>query len=191
MIASPQYWDFIEANAGPILAGDPDALEHLVLAAAAIKTALIERDPYEDDLRRPLNFGHTIGHPIETISGHGGAVLHGEAVAFGMVVESRIACARGLLDAAGLERLIALLRRCRLPVDAADLPVRVRADELVAALEKVRLIRAGSLRWVLPVRPGETVIADDVTRAELLAALRACGVDVAGVAPAVADRDFE
>jgi 3-dehydroquinate synthase len=61
VIASPEYWDFIEANAGPILAGDPDALERLVLAAAAIKTALIERDPYEDDLRRPLNFGHTIG----------------------------------------------------------------------------------------------------------------------------------
>jgi 3-dehydroquinate synthase len=179
MIASPAYWEFIEANADAILRHDADALAQLVGAAAAIKTALIERDPYEDDLRRPLNFGHTIGHPVETISGHGGAILHGEAVAFGMVVEARIACARGLLDPEWLARLVELLRRCRLPVDAADLPVAVRSRELVAALEKVRLIRAGSLRWVLPVCPGETVIADDVTPAELGQALRASGVKVA------------
>jgi 3-dehydroquinate synthase len=180
MIASPAYWEFIEADADAILRHDADALARLVHAAAAIKTALIERDPYEDDLRRPLNFGHTVGHPLETVSGYG-AILHGEAVAFGMVVEARIACTRGLLDPAWLARLVDLLRRCRLPVDAADLPVPVRSRELIAALEKVRLIRAGSLRWVLPVCPGETVIADDVTPAELQEALRACGAPVAAI----------
>ena len=69
----------------------------LVRSAAAIKTALIERDPYEADLRRPLNFGHTVGHPLETVTGYA-PLLHGEAVAFGMAVESRIAARRGWLD---------------------------------------------------------------------------------------------
>jgi 3-dehydroquinate synthase len=175
VIASPDYFAFIEASAERLLAGDPVALERLVRSAAAIKTALIERDPYEDDLRRPLNFGHTIGHPLETVTGYA-PLLHGEAVAFGMVAEARIAAARGWLPEPVLDRLVGLLDRCGLPTDARHLPPGVRARALVAATEKVRLIRAGSLRWVLPVELGETVIVDDVSDAEVVTALAACGV---------------
>jgi 3-dehydroquinate synthase len=149
-----------------------------VHCAAAIKTALIERDPYERELRRPLNFGHTIGHPLETVTGYG-PLLHGEAVAFGMVVESRIARERGLLDDRTLARLLDLLERCGLPTTASALPVRLDADALVGAMEKVRQIRAGSLRFVLPIGFGETVIADDVSECEVREALAACGVSVA------------
>jgi 3-dehydroquinate synthase len=175
MIASPAYWALIEDSADAILARDPQALERLVRSAAAIKTVLVERDPYEEDLRRPLNFGHTIGHPLETVTGYG-PLLHGEAVALGMVVESRIAAARGLLAPALLERLLALLRRCGLPTAAAELAAPVEGEAVLAAMEHVRLIRAGSLRWVLPVDLGQTVIADDVGEEEVRRALRDCGV---------------
>jgi 3-dehydroquinate synthase len=178
IIASPEYWRFVDGAAERILDREPAALERLVRCAAAIKTELVERDPYEADLRRPLNFGHTIGHPLETVTGYG-PLLHGEAVAFGMVVESRIAAARGLLDGALLERIVALLRRCGLPTRAADLPVPVDGEQLVRALEKVRQIRAGSLRYVLPRGLGETVIADTVGEEEVRAALRASGVRLA------------
>jgi len=178
IIASPDYLTFIERSANALLARDDEALERLVVSAAAIKTQLIARDPYEADLRRPLNFGHTIGHPLETATGYG-PVLHGEAVAFGMVVESRIAAARGLLDADLLARILELLRRCRLPTSASELAVGVDADAVLAAMEKVRLIRAGSLRFVLPVAPGETVIVDDVTEDEVRSALAASGVGIA------------
>jgi 3-dehydroquinate synthase len=177
VIASPAYWDFIEQNAEAILARDLPALKRLVHCAGAIKTRLVERDPYEDDLRRPLNFGHTVGHPLETITGYG-PLFHGEAVAFGMAVESRIAAGRGLLAEADLERIIGLLRRVGLPTSAAELPVAAPGRELVAAMEKVRLIRAGSLRYVLPVRFGESVIADDVSNDELRAALARSRVSV-------------
>ncbi len=173
VIASPAYFGFIEAGADAILAGEEPALEQLVKAAAAIKTALIERDPYELDLRRPLNFGHTIGHPLETVTGYA-PLLHGEAVAFGMAVEARIAEQRGWLDAHTLDRLIALLDRCGLPTHTDLLPP-ITADELIGATEKVRLIRAGNLRWVLPVALGETLIADDVTEAEVREALARSG----------------
>jgi 3-dehydroquinate synthase len=175
MIASPAYWRFIEANAEPILERDPRALTALVRAAAAIKTALIERDPYEVDLRRPLNFGHTVGHPLETVTGYG-PLLHGEAVALGMVVESRIAAARGLLDPATLERLIGLLRRCALPTTGAELAAPADGAAVVAAMEKVRQIRAGSLRYVLPCALGTTVIVDSVTEGEVRQALAASGL---------------
>jgi 3-dehydroquinate synthase len=177
VIASPELWSFIQERADAILAGDLGALERLVCAAAAIKTELIGRDPYEADLRRPLNFGHTVGHPVETLSAYDGSVLHGEAVAFGMVVETRIAAARGWAEPGLLEGLIDLLRRCRLPARAADLATTLDGRALVAAMEKVRQIRAGSLRYVLPVSLGETVIADDVTEAEVRAALADCGVE--------------
>jgi 3-dehydroquinate synthase len=175
MIASPAYWAFIEEQADAILDREPAALERLVRCAAAIKTALVERDPYEVDLRRPLNFGHTIGHPLETVTGYG-PLLHGEAVALGMVVESRIAAARGLMAPELLERLLALLRRCDLPTTAGDLAAPVSGPAILAAMEHVRLIRAGSLRYVLPVSLGETVIADDVGEDEVRDALRDCGV---------------
>jgi 3-dehydroquinate synthase len=175
VIASPDYFRFIEENAAALLAGDLDALGTLVRSAAAIKTALIERDPYEDDLRRPLNFGHTIGHPLETVTGYA-PLLHGEAVAFGMVVEARIAVRRGWLPEPTLERLIGLLRACGLPVHARDLPATVTARALIRATAKVRLIRAGSLRWVLPTDLGDTVIADDVDDDEIRHALADCGI---------------
>jgi 3-dehydroquinate synthase len=173
VIASPQLWAFIDERAEAILGRDPAALERLVRSAAAIKTELVGRDPYEVDLRRPLNFGHTIGHPLETVSGYG-PLLHGEAVALGMVVETRIAVARGVLAGPLLDALLRLLRRCDLPVAAPDLPVRIDGEDVLAAMEKVRLIRAGSLRYVLPVALGETLIADDVTTEEVRSALRAC-----------------
>jgi 3-dehydroquinate synthase len=178
MIASPECWTLLEDSAERLVAHDADALLELVRAASAIKTALVRRDPYERDLRRPLNFGHTIGHPLETVTGYG-PLLHGEAVAFGMVVESRIAVARGLLDPGLLERLLALLGRFGLPARAADLPVAVDGEALMAAMEKVRLIRAGSLRFVLPRSLGETVIADTVGDEEIRRALRSSGVAVA------------
>jgi 3-dehydroquinate synthase len=183
IIASPAYWEFIERHADAILERDLVALERLVHCASAIKTALIERDPYEQDLRRPLNFGHTIGHPLETVTGYG-PILHGEAVAFGMVVESRIAANRGLLPEATLERIVDLLRRCGLPTQAADLPLAVDGSAVLASMEKVRLIRAGSLRYVLPRAFGASVIADDVSDREARRALAECGVG-AGVAPIV------
>lgn len=177
LIASPEYWEFIEAHAGALLAKQPDALERLVLAASAIKAELIERDPYEHDARRTLGFGHALAHPLETVTGFG-PILHGEAVAFGMAVEARMAEARGLLAPATLDRILALLRRIGLPTHAGDLAAPVPGDLLVAATEKVRLARGGSLRWVLPLGLGDTVIADDVTPDELTAALSRSGVTV-------------
>jgi len=175
IIASPAYWDLIEDCAEPILARDLDALERLVHGASAIKAELIARDPYEEDSRRTLGFGHALAHPLETVTDYS-ELLHGEAVAFGMVVEARMAAARGLLDPGTLERIVGLLRRIGLPTSAAELPAAVDGDRLLAATERIRLIRGGGYRFVLPMRLGESVIADDVEPGELRAALAACGI---------------
>jgi 3-dehydroquinate synthase len=141
-----------------------------------IKAELIERDPYERDSRRTLGFGHAIAHPLETVTSYT-ALLHGEAVAFGMAVEAQIAAARGLLAPDLLERMLGLLQRFGLPTSARELPTEVDAERLLAATERIRLIRGGGYRFVLPIDLGETLIADDVTPTELRAALRCCGID--------------
>jgi 3-dehydroquinate synthase len=177
IVASPAYWRLIESGAEAMLARDPDALEALVHGAGAIKAELIARDPYEEDSRRTLGFGHALAHPLETVTSYT-EVLHGEAVAFGMAVEVELAAARGLLAAETRERILELLRRVGLPTRAAELPARVDAARLLAATERIRLIRGGGYRFVLPIDLGETVIADDVTPAELGEALRRRGIDV-------------
>jgi 3-dehydroquinate synthase len=176
LIASPAYWELHEEHAEAFIARDADALERLVTAAGAIKAELIARDPYERDSRRSLGFGHALAHPIETVTGYG-PVLHGEAVALGMVVESRMARGRGLLADDDLDRFLSLLRRVGLPTAAHDLPVPVDGTALLRATGKVRLARGGALRWVLPLGLGRTAIVDDVADSELRAALGECGIE--------------
>jgi 3-dehydroquinate synthase len=99
VICSPELFNFIEERLPQLLALDVPSLQKLVHASSAIKCVLVERDPYETDLRRTLNFGHTVGHALETVTGYG-PVLHGEAVGYGMAVAVRVAAARGVLEPA-------------------------------------------------------------------------------------------
>ncbi len=170
IIASPQLFSFIERHLGSLLALDPASLRSLVHAASAIKCVLVARDPYENDLRRTLNFGHTVGHAVETATGHG-PVLHGEAVACGMAVAVRIALARGLLAEPAASRILGLLAAAGLPLSPRQLAVEPSADEVIGALAKIRQVRAGSLRFVLPTGLGSALIAEDVTEGEICAAL--------------------
>lgn len=172
VIASPELFELIESRHSDILAAEPAVSARLVHAASLIKCRLIAKDPYEDDLRRPLNFGHTIGHAVETVAGYG-HVLHGEAVSFGMACAARIAERRGLLDPALRRRVTGLLGEVGLPVTHDDLPAWLDPDGTVAALGQIRKVRGGRIRFVLPVELGETVIADDVTDDEIHAAMTA------------------
>lgn len=143
---------------------DADGLDWLIGRNAEIKAAVIEADEKEGDLRAILNYGHTIGHAIESV-GHGmdptsdyGRYRHGEAVILGMAAAAEIAQRRGLWSPADRRRQDALLERLGVPPGIAGLPVdrivkRTRAD-------KKRL--DGNLRFVLPRRIGEVALVDDV-----------------------------
>ena len=170
VISSGQLLAFIEQHLESLAALDPSCLQSLVHAASVIKCVLVERDPYEVDLRRTLNFGHTIGHAVETVTGYG-PVLHGEAVAYGMAVAVRVAHARGVLARSVASRIVAILRSVGLPVALGDLPAVPEEEHLIQALEKVRQVRDGSLRFVLPTGIGSALIVDDVGNDEIRSAL--------------------
>ena len=170
VISSGQLLAFIEQHLESLVALDPSCLQSLVHAASVIKCVLVERDPYEVDLRRTLNFGHTVGHAVETVTGYG-PVLHGEAVAYGMAVAVRVARARGVLARSVASRIVAILRSVGLPVALGDLPAVPEEEHLIQALEKVRQVRDGSLRFVLPTGIGSALIVDDVGNDEIRSAL--------------------
>jgi len=170
VISSGQLLAFIEQHLESLVALDPSCLQSLVHAASVIKCVLVERDPYEVDLRRTLNFGHTVGHAVETVTGYG-PVLHGEAVAYGMAVAVRVARARGVLARSVASRIVAILRSVGLPVALGDLPAVPEEEHLIQALEKVRQVRDGRLRFVLPTGIGSALIVDDVGNDEIRSAL--------------------
>jgi 3-dehydroquinate synthase len=125
---------------------------------------MIGLDPYEADLRRPLNLGHTIGHPIETAFGYR-RIKHGEAVAIGLGVATAVAARRGIMTAQCAERILDLLSLhgllgFREPIDVG---------RVLEHLGCVRLIRGNHLHFVLPVRIGEVLVTDDVSDRDLVA----------------------
>jgi len=144
-IADAEYFAFLENEYAAIFAKHAPALERVVRRSVEIKAAIVAQDEREKGKRAILNFGHTVGHAIEATSKY--EVLHGEAVAIGMVYEGRIAETLGIAAPGTVGRIKAVLERLHLPVERPDTS---RVDELIAAMRKDKKVRAGEIRLALP-----------------------------------------
>ena len=167
-IFDPRFFDWIETHADALLARDADALSEAVLRSCKHKIKVVVKDETERGPRALLNFGHTFAHAIETETGYG-TLLHGEAVAIGMVLAARLSAELGrapLLDAA---RLAGLLAHLGLPI---QLPEGLAADALLARMRLDKKAVSGQSRLVLWKRLGRAVLADDVPEDALLDVLR-------------------
>ncbi|MGH9034168.1 MAG: 3-dehydroquinate synthase, partial [Acidimicrobiia bacterium] len=151
---------------------DPAVLTDVVARSAAIKAAVVSADEHErTGLRATLNYGHTLAHALETAGGYD--LLHGEAVAVGLVFASELAGALGRLDEAGVVRTREMLAALQLPVTA---PEGVTAPELLTLMRRDKKA-AGGLTFVLPGPGGGPLErVDDPPAAALERALAAVGV---------------
>jgi 3-dehydroquinate synthase len=155
VIADASYLRAFDLPA-PLLARDVAALEPVVRRSVEIKARIVAQDERESGLRQVLNFGHTVAHALEALSGY--ALLHGEAVALGMVVEASMAEACGVARH-GLRADIAdLLERCALPT---RVPEELSTDALLEAMQTDKKRRAGTLRFALPADFGTMARASD------------------------------
>jgi 3-dehydroquinate synthase len=145
VIADADYFGFLEGEYAAIFAKHAPALERLVRRSVEIKAAVIAQDERERGRRAILNFGHTVGHAIEATSKY--EVLHGEAVAIGMVYEGRLAESLGIAAAGVAGRIQAVLERLHLPVERPD---GSHVDDLIAAMRADKKVRAGEIRLALP-----------------------------------------
>jgi 3-dehydroquinate synthase len=146
---------------------DMDLVQQVITRSCAIKAEIVARDEQERDLRRILNFGHTIGHALETDTGYG-VLRHGEAVAYGMLCAGKLSHTRGWLAGEEWSLLRDTIRRLPLP----ELPDLDR-ERLLQTVRRDKKVRAGVLHFVLLEKLGSAVVVDDVTEPDLLIALEA------------------
>jgi 3-dehydroquinate synthase len=132
-------------------------LQRLLERSAAAKARVVAADEREGGLRAILNYGHTLGHVVETLTGYG-TWLHGEAVAIGMVAAGELALARGLWQAADQMRQRDLIARAGLPVELPSLD----PEAALRTLQSDKKVRDGKVRFVLPTAIGHVVIRDDL-----------------------------
>jgi len=156
---------FMEEYAGEVLGRDAKALEKVITASIRMKAGVVNKDERENGLRMILNFGHTVGHALEQAT-HYKALLHGEAVGWGMVAALYVARQRGTISRVQFERLESLVHLY------GPLPgLRLRAARVAAATGGDKKNVGGVRRFVLPVGIGDAGVVEDVTPAELESAV--------------------
>ncbi len=156
-IADMAFFDWIEANVDALRACDRDALAHAVERSCQIKAEVVGQDERESGLRAILNFGHTFGHAIEAGLGYG-AWLHGEAVGAGMVMAAQLSHALGLVDAAFVQRLTALIARAGLPTRGAVLDAHDNAGRYLQLMRLDKKAEGGEIRFVVIDGPGRAAV---------------------------------
>lgn len=137
------FFEFIETNCDAILAMDPDILIEVIHRSCQIKAQVVELDEKEAGLRAILNYGHTLGHAFEALSGYRGLV-HGEAVAIGMILAARISVAKGLCSREDFARISALISRCGLSVEIPQFD----RQQLLDAVSADKKSKGGNITFI-------------------------------------------
>lgn len=169
-------WDanlFDQLEAAPRLdrlstLGD-ELLQEILTRSCQAKAHVVSKDEKEAGLRAILNYGHTIGHAVESLTGYR-VVNHGEAVGIGMVAAGNLATRLGLWDASCADRQLALIQKAGLPT---QLPANISIEEILASLQTDKKVQAGQVRFVLPTQIGTATVTDQVPRDKIQQVLQA------------------
>lgn len=153
VIADARFFKFLETEMHRILDFDPAAVQHIIRTSSAVKATVVAEDEREGDRRRILNFGHTVGHALETVAKYR-RYKHGEAVAIGMVLAARLAAHLGLADARVAGRIRDLVRKTGLP---EKLPA-YSTSALLHAMRQDKKVQDRRIHFVLPDRIGHVSV---------------------------------
>jgi len=160
-------FEWFEANMERLLARDPQAITHAVVESCRIKAEIVAADERETGERALLNFGHTFGHAIETATGYG-TWLHGEAVAAGMVLASRLSVLASGLPSREAERVVQLVRRAGLPIE----PPSLELTTWLESMARDKKVESGAVRFVLLESLGRAAIRSGVAAEKVAASLK-------------------
>src|SRR5229473_3179163 len=157
VIADAKLFAFLEKNFEKLLGRDARALEYVITRSVEIKAEVVSKDERESGLREILNFGHTFGHALESVTRYR-RYQHGEAVAWGMMAAALLGHEAGLTPAEDVSRIVSLVRRL------GPLPPwpRIPAADFINAMGADKKTRAGRLRFVLTPRIGKARSYDDI-----------------------------
>lgn len=157
VICDSDFFNFLVTNQKAILSLEPTVVEAMVAHCCTIKAQVVEADEREADLRRILNYGHTLGHAVEAASNF--TIAHGMAVSMGMVAVNTIAIKKSLLAEDKAARVKGLLQGFGLPV---DIPADLDRLQMKEFLKTDKKSVGGRPFFVLPIQIGKVIITDDV-----------------------------
>ena len=162
------FFDWLEDNAAGVISGDADARRHAVRTCCAAKAAIVGRDERESGARALLNLGHTFGHALEAETGYGPELLHGEAVAIGIIMAFDLSAALGLCPAGDAERVRRHFAQVGLPAGLPSASGRVwDPDALLEHMRHDKKVRDGRMVFVLARAIGEAFVTADVDPADV------------------------
>ena len=171
LIDDPAFFAWLETNGPALLDGDPDVLRTAVAHSCRAKARIVADDERESGSRALLNLGHTFAHALEAEAGYDGSLLHGEAVAYGMVLAHRLSAALGLCGEDDAARVAAHFRAVGLPSEADALPaIRWNTAALIERMKHDKKVQGGRMTFVLTRGIGHAFLSRDVPP-EVLGAL--------------------
>jgi 3-dehydroquinate synthase len=167
VILDAVLFEYLEAHVEGLLNLEPEVIRHVVARCCRLKAEVVNQDELElSGLRAILNYGHTFAHAYEALTGYG-ELLHGEAVAIGMMTASRLAERLGRIDGELTARQQSLLEKLGLPVA----PPELDPEKILETMMHDKKVAHGRLRFVLPDRLGHVELVDDVDTADVRAVL--------------------
>jgi 3-dehydroquinate synthase len=162
LIRDAEFFAWCERQGNALCALEPAPLRHAVMTSCRMKAAIVAVDEREEGDRALLNFGHTFGHALETETGFSSRLLHGEAVALGMVLAFDFATRLGLVAAAEGERARRHFAATGLPTGLAAVGLAgIPAERLLAHMGKDKKVRDGRIALILPRRIGDVFVMKD------------------------------
>ncbi len=168
VINDAAFFNWLETNGAALLDGEVSARRHAVLTSCAAKAAIVAEDEREHGRRALLNLGHTFGHALEAETGYGDSLLHGEAVAIGMVMALDFSARLGFCPEAHGQRLRTHLAGVGLPVALNDLATPSwTAERLIGHMGLDKKVDDGALVFILANGIGEAFISRDVNPGDL------------------------
>ncbi len=174
LIGDADFFDWCERHGAALIAGDTAARAHAVAVSVAAKARIVAEDERETSGRRALlNLGHTFGHALEAENAFSDRLLHGEAVALGMVLAARYSVRCGLLNGQDAGRIAAHITDVGLPARLADLGLKCDGRALTAHMLHDKKMEGGTLPFLLMRGIGETFMARDVALDDVTAFLDA------------------
>ena len=181
VISRLDFFVWLENNAQKLIDGDVDARRHAIYTSCAAKAAIVAEDERESGARALLNLGHTFGHALESETGYGDALLHGEAVAIGMVMAFETSVRMGICASADRDRLVDHLTSLGMPVGlSAIADASWSSARLIAHMGQDKKVEDGKLNFILVRGIGQSFITNAVPESAVIGTLDAALTDALG-----------
>lgn len=167
LINQPDFFAWLEKNGEAVLKHDTKAIAHAVQTSCASKAAIVAADEKEADVRALLNFGHTFGHALEAETGFSSELLHGEAVAIGMIMAMEYCSKEGLCPKEDTERARKHMKSAGLRTSPLEIRGSWNIDALIHHFQQDKKVADGKLTFILTKGIGKTYISQDVSEKSL------------------------